>query len=220
MLNQTLQQYIPFAEFLSQVLGNDYTISLYDLSALEPTLITSFPQSDAMNKATLTKLIEKATQSNELVIHENILSAPNHNLSASCFLINKNDIIIGMLCIIFDDVKYRNICQQVLQLCHHTPFQTQPNQTSTVVDHSTFSKDNNVQTELVARDAAIEALHAYGVCASRLTSDERLEIIQSLDKTGIFLLKGAVKDVATVLECSSASVYRYLSQIRMDSLSM
>ena len=33
---------------------------------------------------------------------------------------------------------------------------------------------------------------------------------------GIFLLKGAVKDVADALHCSQASVYRYLSQIKKD----
>ena len=36
------------------------------------------------------------------------------------------------------------------------------------------------------------------------------------DSGGIFLLKGAVKDVADALHCSQASVYRYLSQIKKD----
>ena len=55
-----------------------------------------------------------------------------------------------------------------------------------------------------------------GVAADRLTPDERMQIIASLENGGIFLLKGAVKDVADALHCSQASVYRYLSQIKKD----
>ncbi|MFR4415475.1 MAG: helix-turn-helix domain-containing protein [Butyricicoccus sp.] len=43
-----------------------------------------------------------------------------------------------------------------------------------------------------------------------------MQIIASLENGGIFLLKGAVKDVADALHCSQASVYRYLSQIKKD----
>ena len=50
--------------------------------------------------------------------------------------------------------------------------------------------------------------------ADRLTPDERLCIISSLAEDGIFLLKGAVKDVADALCCSQASVYRHLAQVR------
>ena len=57
-------------------------------------------------------------------------------------------------------------------------------------------------------------LERLGVPADRLTSEERLQIIDALEKSGIFLLKGAVKDVAAGLGCSQASVYRYLSHIR------
>ena len=41
-------------------------------------------------------------------------------------------------------------------------------------------------------------------------------IIASLEAGGIFLLKGAVKDVADALHCSPAGAYRYLSQIKKD----
>ena len=45
-----------------------------------------------------------------------------------------------------------------------------------------------------------------------------MQIIASLESGGIFLLKGAVKDVADALHCSQASVYRYLSQIKKDDI--
>ena len=60
-------------------------------------------------------------------------------------------------------------------------------------------------------------LDRLGVTADRLTSEERLKIITALESNGIFLLKGAVKDVAAGLCCSQASVYRYLSQVKNDN---
>ena len=220
MLHPILKQYIPLAEFLSNVLGTDYSISLYDLSKPTPSLVVCFPHTSPINESVVKKLIDKATNSENVIINENILSAPNHSLSASCMMIYQGDILLGMICVTFDDVRYRNVCQQMFQLCRPNA-NSMPNLTANPNKPLEYAETkNNVHTELVARDAAIEALHTYGVCASRLSSDERLEIVQSLDEAGIFLLKGAVKDVATVLECSSASVYRYLSQIRIDALSM
>ena len=72
-------------------------------------------------------------------------------------------------------------------------------------------------TEAVAADAINHELQRMNVTADRLTSEERLQIISALDENGIFLLKGAVKDVATGLKCSQASVYRYLSQLKNNT---
>ncbi len=70
----------------------------------------------------------------------------------------------------------------------------------------------------MAGDAVGRELIRLGVTAGRLTPDERMQIIASLENGGIFLLKGAVKDVADALHCSQASVYRYLSQIKKDDI--
>ena len=46
------------------------------------------------------------------------------------------------------------------------------------------------------------------------------EVIQQIKATvkegGIFLLKGAVKDVAAALSCSQASIYRHLAQLKSE----
>ena len=52
-----------------------------------------------------------------------------------------------------------------------------------------------------------------GVTPGHLTLSERLQVITSLESAGIFLLKGAIKSAAAALGCSTASIYRYLSQI-------
>ena len=42
----------------------------------------------------------------------------------------------------------------------------------------------------------------------------KFEIIEELDSSGAFLVKGAVKDVAAILGCSQATIYRYLSNVK------
>ena len=56
-------------------------------------------------------------------------------------------------------------------------------------------------------------LERMGVTSGHLTHSERLQVITSLESAGIFLLKGAIKSAAAALGCSTASIYRYLSQI-------
>ena len=56
-------------------------------------------------------------------------------------------------------------------------------------------------------------LERMGVTPGHLTHSERLQVITSLESAGIFLLKGAIKSAAAALGCSTASIYRYLSQI-------
>ena len=118
-----------------------------------------------------------------------------------------------MLCINFDDSRFQSFAQQVLTLCHPNQFVQaleQPPEDGHAPRPETFRNS----TEAVAQDAVAHELERLGVPSERLTSEERLQIIDALEKSGIFLLKGAVKDVATRLGCSQASVYRYLSHIR------
>ena len=42
------------------------------------------------------------------------------------------------------------------------------------------------------------------------------EVMERLERDGVFLLKGAVKDASGALGISQASVYRYLSRIRQE----
>ena len=67
--------------------------------------------------------------------------------------------------------------------------------------------------DAVALDAINRELERMGVTPGHLTHSERLQVITSLESAGIFLLKGAIKSAAAALGCSTASIYRYLSQI-------
>ena len=70
----------------------------------------------------------------------------------------------------------------------------------------------------MAGDAVGRELIRLGVTADRLTPDERMQIIASLENGGIFLLKGAVKDVADALHCSQAVSYTHLDVYKRQNI--
>ena len=47
----------------------------------------------------------------------------------------------------------------------------------------------------------------------RLTQDEKMEIMDALNRKGVFLLKGSVSHVAREPHSSEASIYRYLGKL-------
>ena len=53
----------------------------------------------------------------------------------------------------------------------------------------------------------------YPVEVDRLTQDEKMEIMDILNRKGVFLLKGSVSHVAQTLHSSEASIYRYLGKL-------
>ena len=226
--NPLLQQYIKITEFLGHALGPDYEVALHDLTdknrsiiAIANNHVSGREIGAPLTNVALSILMDKSYETQDYRLHYHGVSINGKKLRSSTMFIKQNGRLIGMLCINFDDSRYRHISDQILSLCHPDPFVTEllpaeePDNTVPAVRPAPEKFRNS--TEAVAVDAISRELERMGVAADRLTSDERLQIIAALEEGGIFLFKGAVKDVAAELHCSQASVYRYLSQIRHEN---
>lgn len=230
MANPLLQHYIKLTEFLGQALGPDYEVALHDLTdknrsiiAIANNHVSGREVGAPLTNVALKILMDKSYESQDYRLHYCGVSATGKTLRSSTLFIKQNGRLIGMLCINFDDSRYQEASENILRLCHPDAFvedHCQPDKaqgggdTVRVVPATTESFHNSI--DAVAGDAIGRELARLGVTADRLTPDERIQIIASLETGGIFLLKGAVKDVADALHCSQASVYRYLSQIKKD----
>ena len=218
---QALQpQYVKLTEFLGAALGPDYEVALHDLTdksrsiiAIANGYISGREIGAPLTNMALGVLKDESYEWQDYRLHYSGVSAAGNPLRSSTMFIKEDGKLIGMLCINFDDSRFQSFAQQVLTLCHPNQFVQaldQPPEEGHAARPETFRNS----TEAVAQDAVAHELERLGVPADRLTSEERLQIIDALEKSGIFLLKGAVKDVAAGLGCSQASVYRYLSHIR------
>ena len=112
-------------------------------------------------------------------------------------VIKSNNKLVGMLCINFDDSRYLAASENVLRLCHPdifiddhiAPQQAEPGDPfPRAVPATTESFHNSI--DAVAGDAVGRELIRLGVTADRLTPDERMQIIASLENGGIFPAEG------------------------------
>ena len=71
----------------------------------------------------------------------------------------------------------------------------------------------NVAIKDIIRSVTEQFLNSFGIPADRLTAAERIQIVCELDKQGVFLVKGSISEVAQKLNCSEATIYRYLQQL-------
>ena len=224
--NALLQQYVKLTEFLGVALGPDYEVALHDLTdknrsiiAIANSHISGREIGAPLTNVALSILMDKSYETQDYRLHYSGVSAGGKKLRSCTMFIKQNGRLIGMLCINFDDSRYQAVSNQILQLCHPDLFAPRlflPQEGGSPPPQSPPHRPETFRnsTEAVALDAIHHELERLGVSAERLTSDERLQIITALEESGIFLLKGSVKDVAAGLRCSQASVYRYLAQIK------
>lgn len=227
MANPLLKEYIHLTEFLGKALGPDYEIVLHDLADKNHSIIAivnghiSGRQVGApLTNVALKVLMDKSYRTQNYLLHYFGVSAKGRTLRSSTFFIKQDGELIGMLCINFDDSRYREAELTIRRLCHPDSFVREILGDSLTSDcpipTSPEPENFHNSIEAVTSDAVNHELSRLGVTADRLTPDERAEIIASLETGGIFLLKGAVKNAADALQCSQATIYRYLSQIKKE----
>ena len=219
--NALLRQYVKLTEFLGAALGPDYEVALHDLTdknrsiiAIANGYISGREVGAPLTNMALSVLKDESYEWQDYRLHYSGVSVTGNLLRSSTMFIKEGGKLIGMLCINFDDSRYQAFAREVLTLCHPNQFFQALTQPEEVPADALRPETFRNSTEAVTQDAVAHELERLGVPADRLTSEERLRIIAALDASGIFLLKGAVKDVAACLGCSQASVYRYLSQIK------
>ena len=97
-----------------------------------------------------------------------------------------------------------------------------PSGTSLIVDQndpSESAREQGFPTSIAGATASIvsSVVANYPVDVDRLNQDEKMEIMEILDRKGVFLLKGSVSFVAKELHSSEASIYRYLGKLNSRS---
>jgi predicted transcriptional regulator YheO len=128
----------------------------------------------------------------------------NRILHSSTFFIKNEGKLWGMLSVNVDVSQYIRISNDILRLAGLNSI----SQISAIGSQTENFYDNmeeiikSVFTELKTEDSV-----------ERLSQADRLVVIERLMDRGIFLLRGSVSCVAQKLQCSEASLYRYISMI-------
>ena len=226
MEQELKRHYSLLVEFLGHILGPDYEIALHELKddsnqiiAIANSHISGRKLGAPLTNMSLSILRDKSYERMDYHLHYYSINVNGKDLRSSTFFIKDSGELIGLLCINFDDSRYRDVCDRILSLCHPDLFVTDvlaqplPESEDDMSARSSPEKFRN-SADAVALDAINRELERMGVTPGHLTHSERLQVITSLESAGIFLLKGAIKSAAAALGCSTASIYRYITQIK------
>lgn len=227
MPNPLLEPYIGITEFLGHALGPDYEVALHDLTdknrsiiAIANRQISGREVGAPLTNVALKIIMSRSYLDSDYIINYRGQSASGKTLRCSTLFIKDGSDLIGMLCVNFDDSRHLDISEQILRLCHPDSFVDTNFQLSDthITDTRATQMEESFQNSIgdVATDAVTRELTRLDTTADRLTPEMRMQIIESLEADGLFLLKGAVNDVAQALQCSKASIYRYISQTKHD----
>lgn len=221
-----LHYFTKITKFLGSVLGPDYEVALHDVSnrdgalvAISNSYISGRKIGDPLPASAQEMIVEKRYEVDDFVSHY-FTTAPNRKVlrSSTMFIKDRAGVLVGTLCINFDDSRYKDLSQQVFRLCHPDAYVD----TNFDFDQNKMKEKEETETIVVAMSAndssipvMIETILAENSIGSDiLTYDEKMIVVKELNNRGAFLVKGAVKEVADIIGSSPASVYRYLSHIK------
>lgn len=219
-----LLQYTKLVHFLSQALGPDYEITLHDISeksnsivAIANGQISGRTIGAPLTSLSLKAIANKSYQNEDFKINfSGITNGKKMLRSSTMYIKDDSGKLVGLLCINFDDSRYQELSTKLFQLCHPDEFVEQ----NIVVRADLLQSDSKQENEQeqypssmasITDDAIQQAMQQNPVPIDRLTQEEKICIVKLLDDKGVFLLKGAVGQVAKHLHSSTASIYRYLS---------
>lgn len=217
-------QFKCLVEFLGKVLGPDYEITLHNLSKKHSSLvaISNGHISGRAVGAPSTGFLEKMLALKEYETSDYVLSSRGRAINdrilrtSSFFIKNEAQKPTGILCISFDDSRYRELSKKLLTLCHPNSFIEQNMVFSTTLPSpEAHSYDTFYSDAKTAMDETLSAaIRKINGNLERLTREEKVKIVTILYEDGFFHIKGAVPFAAEKLNSSVASIYRYLKDAK------
>lgn len=222
MTAEMIRQYSLLVDFLGHTLGPDYEIALHDLGKKQSIVaianghISGRTIGAPLTNIAMQNIAERAYETQNYHLSHRGLSADGRLLRSSSFYIkDEHGKLVGLLCINFDDSRYQQLSELVFSLCHPDEYAEQNISIGASPSPNENTEDETFYSSIAsAADAALlSVMNSSSVPTDRLTQDEKMEIVGLLNSKGIFMLKGAVTEVAERLSCSPASIYRYLGKL-------
>lgn len=211
------EKYLFLAEFLEKTLGSEYEIVLYDFSNNESSIIylanshiSGRSIENPLDSSTFKFISEQTIRDNNYIVSQKGITRNGKVIKSSSFFIKDDDNnFIGMLCINFDGSKYVNLAKKILRLTNMENASIE----SESLHSSEFIESIPDSISTVTDDVLDDTLDYSDIPVTHLKQEEKIEIVRKLNEKGVFMLKGAVSEVAEKLQVSEATLYRYIRRV-------
>ncbi|MCB5560469.1 helix-turn-helix transcriptional regulator [Anaerosalibacter bizertensis] len=211
---EILQSYIPMVDFIADICGPCYEVVLHDISKPDASVIAIRNNHITGRKigSPMTDLALKILKQKDYVDKTFITNYDGYGddgkvfLSSTYFIKNAQKELIGMICVnndITDIKKFNNSYEIILERFKYREENNKDDKYEENIKNSLISVANSIISKTI---------NSINIPPSRMSIDEKVKIVHELNKEGVFLLKGAINEVAEQLEISEATVYRYLNK--------
>ncbi len=233
MTHEQLNFYKPLVAFLGESLGPDYEIVLHDLEnetksviAIANGHISGRKIGDPITDRSLDLINRKLYKNHDF--YTNYQGITRHNTvlrSSTMFIKNDEGTPVGLLCINFDDTRFIELHDLLLSVAHPIDFlkkySTHTLQNMEMYDSLRASENitENLTPDIneLMHNLYQTTVQDMNIPMDRLTQEERISVVKQLNEQGFFKLKGAVQYAARQLFCSTASIYRYLNELKNNT---
>ncbi len=214
----TIERYSVMADFLGQALGPHFEAILYDLNGIVATYNSSISGrhiGDPLTNTLKQIMRDKKYISENYLANFRGLTANGRVLRCSClFIKDKNGLLEGFFCLNFDDNRFKELAENIFRLCHPDSYVNR-----NIAIEIRGSEENGTFYDTIS-DATNEVLQRVvgddNIPSNRLNKKEKIEIIRQLYQRGVFHMKDSINTVGQQLDCSQATMYRYISQIKKE----
>ncbi|MCP1111137.1 putative transcriptional regulator YheO [Lachnospiraceae bacterium PF1-21] len=227
MREDIIRHYAGIVEFLGNALGPDYEIVLQGLKSNTIVAIANNHISGRVVGSPITDsahhmLSTKAYKNNNSICNYRVVTKSGKILRSSTMFIKDDEgETVGLLHVNFDDSRFEELRQGLLSAIHPEAFIKNfitGNETGSTASDNGGTKENGndnlfMDVPALMKNMYQEATENITVPSNRLKQHEKMEIVTRLHEKGLFQLKGAIPFAAEKLSCSSATIYRYLSEI-------
>jgi predicted transcriptional regulator YheO len=202
-----LARLIPLVDGLAHAFGPDSEIVLHDLRHPSTSLIhiagslTGRSPGAPLTNVVLESLLEHRDEAADLFNYQT-LGSNGQTLRSSTLFIRDSGRIIGALCVNIDVSFYRDLEQTAAKALAFESTTGAP-----------AERFGNTVGE-VLDDLLATILQETRIQPSRMSADDRMRVVASLEERGVFLIKGAIEMIAQRLGVSRFTVYGYLKRVR------
>ncbi|NRD24995.1 transcriptional regulator [Frigoribacterium sp. VKM Ac-2836] len=228
VLRAEFEPYLPLMDFFAELLGPRTEVVLHDTSDLSRSIValTNGHVSGRSVGGPATDLVLKVLQNHE---HDDRDYLANYLAesrtggtfrSSTFFIRDAGGDVVGMLCLNIDDeplTRARDLLAAITATTGLVKGATPGADSEAIPVSPTVpmaAERLSMNVDELALDGVARIVAAQGVEPHRMTPDEKIAAVREIERAGVFLLKGAVAQVAEALHVSEPTVYRYVRQVR------
>jgi len=223
-ISKKLKAYVPLVKFLARFLGSNCEVVLHDVRNIEKSIIAI--ENNHISGRTvgdplknLGRFFHEQENPSADFIKPRITSDDRgrKRKTASYLIKDEDGDLVGLLCLNMDLQRFAELKDLLDEYVIGPGIKVQKEPEPVTMKDNDHEHTEDHSIEDLTHSIIQDTIHSARVSPSRMTPEEKMEIVEKLNHRGVFLLRGALGEVATLLDTSENSIYRYLSKITNNS---